>query len=314
MGPAPLLVPSIVTLALASIVGTFIALKQSRPSVLAAALSGAVPALTTWIAVLRAPLGEWTFAPILVFLAGLQIGLLVVVALIPVRSSAGFRLAAVGVACALAVATLATGAWRARAGGHAWAPSDCQMGYVSNLSDPFVGDGVNVRGGSEYEQGAPPPGLRCIAYITMSSGATRRQKLLELPHLPSGSVVCDSVGVLWCPRAQVLVVEGSAYQGEDLAVAPTTFGGNLARFGVPSSYLLFNLLAAAAACVIFASEARRSSRRRRGAVPGPTHPYRAGTPDVSIATEDRRGTALAFIAIVVALTGAAPLATVLASG
>jgi len=132
--------------------------------------------------------------------------------------------------------------------------------------------------------------------------------------MPSGSFVCNSVDVLWCPREQILMVEETAYRGEGLVVTPTTFAGNLASFGVPSAYLLFTLLASVAACVIFASEARRLRRRGGGADPGPAHPYRAGTPNASIATDDRRGTALAFIAIVVALTGAAPLATVLACG
>jgi hypothetical protein len=51
MGPAPLLVPSIVTIGLGWMIGTVIALKRPLPSVLAAALSGVVPALITWIAV-----------------------------------------------------------------------------------------------------------------------------------------------------------------------------------------------------------------------------------------------------------------------
>lgn len=238
MGPAPLVIPSIVTLALGSAIGTVIAVKRPLPSLLAAALAGIVPALATWLTV------------------------------------------------------------------------ECQSESISNLSAPFARDGAKVVIGAEMDATAGPGGMRCFAEVTLSSGATRKQKLPGEPSRPSGSVVCNSVDVVWCPREQVLVVDESAYHGEALVDTGTTFGDNLEWFGVPSACVVYAALAAAASLLLFASEALRVARRRR--VDRAPHPYRGGAPDVPGAEEDRRGTALAFIAIVIALTGAGPLAMVLA--
>jgi hypothetical protein len=274
----PLLVPSGVAIALATAIGTAVAVRRRPSTALFGCLAGIVPALLAGL-VLEAPFGAWWPAPLLVVGLVLQVGAVVAIAALPGRAPRG-DLAVAAVACAFCVVTLGA-ALRQR---HAWAPDACADAVALGPAPPFAQDGLTVDSHYEGPQRADAWGpFTCFADIALAGGATRKQTLRGTPTQLSGSITCRPVDVLWCPQAPLLIVDDVGYRGNDLAPAPTRFAGNLSALGLPSGYVALAIAAACAALVALAKARRGSS-------------------------------AASFAATVVAVAGAAPLATALALG